>query len=252
MLTLPIEITNPPKQPVYPTQIVRGLPGIKHWWTTHREETIAGSDGKRRVRPRAGSLQLVENAPISYAAQIDNGKARTPAVFPLVNNGNYYTVDVALQNGWTTILSVQKRNPGQLAGEIWSIQVNAAVMLFLTPARTTNATAGGSFWVDNGAQLNGAPVLHDNIFVSLVAFDTVSGQAKRMVDLTAIETATLTELTGAAPTATSRLNFGVKINTQQYGGWGYEVAVFDGDLTANPDAISSIKAYLGALYGMTW
>lgn len=251
MLTLPIEIANPPKQPVYPTQIVRGLPGVKHWWTTHREETIAGADGKRRVRPRAGGLQLVENAPLSYASQTDNGKIRTPAVFPIANGGDYYTADVALAPGWSSILSVQKRNPGQFAGEIWSIQVNAAVMLFLTPARTSTG-GGAAFWVDGGAQLNGVPDLHDNIFVSLVAFDTVSGQAKRMVNLTTVETATLTELTGAAPTATSRLNFGAKITSQKYGGWGYELGVFSGDLTANPDAIASIKTYLNALYGMTW
>lgn len=252
MLTLPIEIANPPKQPVYPTQIIRGLPGIKNWWTTHKEETIPGADGKRRVRPRAGSLQLVENAPVAYATQTNNGKTRTPAeLVTVLDSFRFFSADVALSSGWNTIVSVQKRRPGVLGGRIWSLQITEAVRLFLTPARYDTAT-GAALWVDKGSQFNSAANATNEMFVNVVAFNTVTGQVKRMPNLTqsATESGTLAELTNMVLPATSRLNFGADYEKQVYGGWAFEVGVFGGDLTANTAALAGIRDYLSALYGM--
>lgn len=253
MLTLPIEIANPPKQPVYPTQIVRGLSGIKNWWTTHREETIPGTDGKRRVRPRAGTTQLVENALVDYETQTNNGKTRTPAklVTVPVDSSKFFSANVVLSSGWNTIVSVQRRAPGMIGGRIWSVQITAAVRLILSPARGTSAT-GGSLWVDKGTEFKSAPNLTDEMFVNVVAFNTVTGQVKRMPSLTqsAAESGTIAELTNMVLPATSRLNFGADYERQVYGGWAFEVGVFGGDLTTDTAALAGIRDYLSALYGM--
>ena len=253
MLTLPFEVANPIAQPVYPTQLIRGIPGMTDWWTTQQSETFFGSDARRRVRARMGSRLLQPSASTDIPFEVmttSGGISRSPSKFAGVTSDAFWRCDgIAFGSAWNSVVCIGRGTPGVTGIEDWAILFPTPNLhIYSSPHRTASS---GAVWTDGGQSVAGAQAPSGQIFCEVIAFNLTTGQVKRSMNFqTTPDSATFSDMV-AVGAQSGNLKVGAKQNNQPYDGYIFDAGLAVGsDLLASTVTAANLRVYVQALYGV--
>lgn len=256
-LQLPVEVTNIPTQPVFPSRVIAQVNGITNWWTTHEQDVRVGLDGKQAIRPVVGDAPLpIGDVPFTFEPLTQNGKTRRPAVCD-GNDRKFWTVPVAVDPAWTTY-AMCIRIKADINGRESTFIKFATSGLMISPRRTNSATVGGSVTLQTGPNLgtgeriieftaNAVPT--GTWLMMLLAHNATTGLVKIQVN----DSEVFQSAAGAAVVsgeATATVDFGRWKKNHPFEGHLGNLGRITGDVLSDPASLSHIRTYRQALYGV--
>lgn len=252
MLTLPITVANPVKQPVFPTQTLLGITGLRNWWTLQRQEQFINAQGKQSIAPRVGNVALVQNtASIIFGSfTAANGAIRNPMQVSGSESGasaaRYYSANIPLKAAdWNSFVCCM--NIDNVTGvEPWGVNPAGTGVLFSNPRRT-GSTGSVQSDLDPTQDVPLAPA--STLLYEIVAINFATGAMRRSISGGMVATGSFPNM-ALTPTATSALNVGAKVVSQPFSGQIFDFGHAEGDLTADPSKMSALASYFNALYGI--